>query len=148
MDFITWLVIGVLFILAESAIGRFYLVAIGLACIYPAIYAYNDATIGTQLTTFSLGVLAHSMVALIINKLRKVPSSKDMPTDVGQRVEVIEWIDEGTGRVMYDGKEWTADKVDAEMPDAPYGIITKVQYGRLVITTEELADTQTYESVS
>ncbi len=137
MDFISWLVVGVLFILAESAIGRLYLFAIGLACIYPAISAYTDASVGTQLITFSLGAMAHSMVVLIIHKTRKSPAAKDAPTDVGQRVEVIEWFDEGTGRVMYQGKEWPADKVDAEMPDAPYGIIKKVQYGRLVISTEE-----------
>ena len=148
MNSISWLVVGVLFILAESAIGRLYLLAIGLACIYPAIYTYTDASVSTQLITFSLGAMAHSMVVLIIHKVRKAPSAKDMPTDVGQRVEVIEWIDEGTGRVMYDGKEWTADKVDADMPDAPYGIITKVQYGRLVINTEGLEDQQTDESNS
>ncbi len=140
MDYITWLVVGVLFILAESAIGKYYFVAIGLACIYPFIYAYNDTTIGAQLTIFTLGAMVHSLIVLIIHKIRKAPSSKDTPTDVGQRVEVIEWIDEGTGRVMYDGKEWTADKVDAGMPNAPYGIITKVQYGRLVITTEGLEE--------
>jgi len=140
MDFISWLVIGVLFILAESAVGRFYLLAIGLACIYPAIYTFTETPVSTQFTTFGLGAMAHLVAVLIINTLRNAPSAKDMPTDVGQRVEVIEWLDEGTGSVMYNDREWPADKVDAEMPDTSYGIITKVQYGRLVINTEGLED--------
>jgi len=136
MDFISWLVVGALFMLAEFGIGKFYLLAIGLACAYPAIAAYTGASIGTQLVAVVLGAMAHSLVVKIIHKLRPSKSPSDEPTDVGQRVEVIEWLDEGAARVMYRGKEWPADKAEAEMPDADHGIIKAVQYGRLIISTE------------
>lgn len=139
MDFISWLVVGALFMLAQFGVRSFYLLATGLACAYPAYFAYAQAPVGTQMMAFSLGVLVHALAVFGIVKL--MPSSPDsnVPSDIGQRVEVIEWIDEGTARVSYHGKEWIADKAKAEMPDAPHGIIKSVQYGRLIISTEEAA---------
>lgn len=137
MDFISWLVVGALFMLAEFGAGKFYLLAIGLACIYPAIAAYADASIAMQLAAVSLGAAAHVLVVMLLRKLKPSTPNSEIPTDVGQRVEVIEWLDEGAARVMYRGKEWPADKAKGEMPDADYGIIQAVQYGHLVISTEQ-----------
>ena len=136
MDFISWSVFGVLFILAESAIGNRYLLAIGLAFIYPAIADYLSVPMGSQLLVLLTGVITHVLFVLIFHKLRPARLNSDIPTDVGQRVEVIEWLGEGTARVMYHDKEWAADKARIEMPDADHGIIKAVQYGRLVITTQ------------
>ena len=136
MGFISWLVVGALFILAEFGIGKFYFLAIGLACAYPAIATYTGASIGLQLVAFCLGALAHTLIVWTIHRLRPSDPGSDIPTDVGQRVEVIEWLDEGAARVIYQGKEWLADKAKGEMPNADHGIIQSVQYGRLVISTE------------
>jgi membrane protein implicated in regulation of membrane protease activity len=136
MGYISWLVVGALFMLAEFGVGKFYLLAIGLACIYPAIAVYTGASIGTQLAAVSLGAMAHVLAVMIICKLRPSIPTSEIPTDVGQRVEVIEWLDEGAARVMYRGKEWPADKAAGEMPEADHGIIQAVQYGRLIISTK------------
>jgi len=135
MDFISWLVIGVLFMLAEFGIGSFYLLAIGLACIYPSIAAYTGAATGTQLAAASLGAMVHALAVLLFRRLGSSAASTEAATDVGQRVEVIEWLDECTARVMYCGREWEADKVKSEMPDAAHGIIQSVHGSRLVIST-------------
>jgi len=136
MASITWLVVGALFMLAEFGAGKFYLLAIGLAFVYPAIAAYTGASLGTQLAAVILGALAHALVVMVIRKLKPSSPATEIPTDVRQYVEVIEWLDEGAARVMYRGKEWPADKVEGEMPDADHGIIQSVQYGRLIISTE------------
>ncbi|MFZ5524040.1 MAG: NfeD family protein [Pseudomonadota bacterium] len=136
MDFISWLVIGALFMLAEFGGGKFYLLAIGLAFVYPATAAYTGASIVTQIVAVSLGAMAHALVVVTIRKLRPSAPDSEIPTDVGKRVEVIEWLDEGAARVMYRGKEWLADKAKGEMPDADHGVIQAVQYGRLIISTE------------
>ncbi len=133
MDFISWSVFGLLFVLAESATGTSYLMAIGLAFIYPAIADYLHASENTQYAALTIGVLIHLLMVKVRGKSGKTAS--DAPSDIGQRVEVIEWIDEGTARVNYRGREWMADKAANEMPDADYGIIKSVQYGRLIITT-------------
>ena len=136
MGFISWLVVGALFMLGEFGAGKFYLLAIGLACIYPAIAAYTGASVGMQLLAIALGSVAHVLVVMLVRRVRGPATISEVPTDVGQRVEVIEWLDEGTARVTYQGKEWLADKAMGEMPDANHGIIRAVQYGRLIISTE------------
>jgi len=139
MGFISWLVVAALFMLAEFGLGTFYLLAIGLACLYPAYAAFIDASVGTQLTALSAGAILHVVLVMIFRKLKSSKSPSDTLTDIGQRVEVIQWLDECTALVMYNGKEWQADKAKGEMPDADHGIITSVQYGRLVISTEQTA---------
>lgn len=136
MTFITWLVFGILIMFAEFATGTFYLLAAGLAFIYPSIAAYADASGGMQLTVLASGVVAHLLVVMLWRKSRSATPAANIPDDVGQRVKVLEWLDEGTARVSYRGTEWEADKALAEMPDATHGIIKSVQGSRLIITTE------------
>jgi len=135
MDFISWSVFGVLCILAESAIGNRYLLAIGLAFTYPVIADLMSASGSIQVAALSAGLVVHTLVVYFLRKGKSTGTKSDTPTDIGQRVEVIEWLGEGMARVMYHGKEWSADKARIEMPDAEHGIIKAVQYGRLVITT-------------
>jgi membrane protein implicated in regulation of membrane protease activity len=134
MNFIIWLVFGAMIMFSEFATGTFYLLGIGLAFAYPAIASYADATTGMQLAVLGAGTLVH---VLIVMSLRKDKSStSNVSDDVGQRVEVIEWLDESSARVNYRGTEWEADKALAEMPSAAHGIIKAVQGSRLIITTE------------
>jgi membrane protein implicated in regulation of membrane protease activity len=136
VTFISWLVFGAMFMFAELATGTFYLLVIGLACVYPAIAAYVDASFGMQMTVLGSGTLVHVLIVMIVLKCRSSGSPSDIPTDIGQRVEVIEWLDESTARVRYRDAEWEADKMRAEMPDASHGIINSIQGSRLIISTE------------
>ncbi|MDD2721992.1 MAG: hypothetical protein PHH47_11860 [Gallionella sp.] len=136
MDFISWSVFGILFILAQFSIRTPYLTAIGLAFIYPAVADFLHASMVTQVIALVVGVTIHCFIAYLLGKGKSAPQSGNSRSDVGQRVEVIEWLDEGTARVMYEGREWVADKAMSEMPDADHGTIKTVQYGRLIITTE------------
>jgi membrane protein implicated in regulation of membrane protease activity len=137
MTFISWLVFGILFMLGEFATGSFYLLAIGLAFIYPAIAAYVGVSTAMQIAVLGLGAIVHVLIAMILRKRNPSGSSSNIPEDIGQRVEVIEWIDESSARVSYHGQIWEADKARAEMPDAAHGIIKSVQGSRLIITTEQ-----------
>ena len=136
MTFISWLVFGVLFMVSEFATGTFYLLAIGLAFVYPAIAAYVDASTGMQLALLGSGTLAHALIVMIVRKLGHPAHLQTFLPTIGQQVEVIEWIDESSARVMYGGSEWEADKMRAEMPSSSYGIINSVQGSRLIISTE------------
>lgn len=139
MTFLTWLVFGVMFMLGEFATGTFYLLATGLAFIYPAIAAYFDASLGMQIFALGTGTVVHALIVMILRKHNPASSTSTVPSHVGQRVKVIEWIDESSARVNYRGEIWDADKVHAEMPDAPHGIIKSVQGSRFIITTEQSA---------
>ena len=139
MTFVSWLVFGILFISGEIATGTFYLLAIGLAFVYPAITAYVDASSGMQIAVLGAGTIVHVLIVMLLRKHNPSSSPSNIPEDAGQRVEVIEWIDESSARVNYRGRIWEADKVRAEMPDATHGIIKSVQGSRLIITTEQSA---------
>ncbi|MFZ2162158.1 MAG: NfeD family protein [Sideroxyarcus sp.] len=139
MNFISWLVFGILFMFGEFATGTFYLLAIGLAFIYPAVAAYIGASTAMQIAALCSGALVHALIVFILRKLKPSGSPEIVPPDVGQRVEVIEWIDESSARVSYRGQIWEADKARDEMPDAAHGIVKSVQGSRLIITTEPSA---------
>lgn len=136
MDFISWSVIAVLFVLGEFAIGKMYLLAIGLACFYPAIADYMGASAGMQLAVLGLGIMVHTLVVKRMHHARQHTLHMPSNSDRGQCVEIIEWLDDGDARVRYQGAEWFADKLRPEMPNTEYGIIQSVQYGRLIISTE------------
>lgn len=143
MDFISWSVFGILFMLVEFATGTLYMLAIGLAFIYPAIADYAGASLGIQITALSAGILAHALMVMTWRKRKPSSLPSNLPSDVGQRVEVIEWLDECTASVKFRGEEWQADKAKAEMPDAAYGIIQSIQGNRLIISTEQPAQEST-----
>ena len=136
MDFISWSVFGVLCILAEFAIGSFYLFAIGLAFFYAAIADYMDASAGIQIAVLVVGAIVHSGIVMLIRKRKHAQPQEKAPSDIGQRVEVLEWMDECSARVSYRGRQWEADKLRSEMPDAAFGIIHEMHGSRMIITTD------------
>lgn len=135
MDFISWSVFGVLCVLAEFAIGSFYLSAIGIAFLYPAIADYMGASAGVQIAVLLAGAIVHAGIVMLIRKRKPATPDQRHPSDIGQRVEVLEWVDESSARVSYLGREWEADKLRSEMPDAAHGIIHAMHGSRIIITT-------------
>ena len=135
MSLASWLIIGTLLVIAEMATGTFYLLAIGLAFIYPALATWLDAGMTAQLASAAIGIVVH---VLIVNSLRKRNADQapqNASLDAGQRVQILGWNSDGSARVMYRGAEWQADKADAAMPDAEHAIIQSIQGNRLIIIT-------------
>ena len=133
---VSWLVYGVLCFFAEFISGRGYLIATGLACLYPAIADYFGATLTEQLQIWVLGSLLHAGILFLFRRQRRATANPSGPrVNIGDTVEVIEWLDECSARVRYRGEEWQADKVSDRMPDAPMATIQAVQGTRLVIVT-------------
>jgi membrane protein implicated in regulation of membrane protease activity len=139
MDLVFWLVYGVLFMLAEFLYGSMYLLAIGLAFIYPAIAQYNGAATGMQIAALAAGAAVHALLVFFIRRNRKGSGNRPARPQIGEPVEVIEWLDECSARVICHGREWQADKIDSRMPDAMQGTIHSVQGSRLIITTGQAA---------
>jgi membrane protein implicated in regulation of membrane protease activity len=137
MDFISWSVFGILCLLAEFAVGSFYLFAIGLAFLYPAIADYQGASGAMQIAVLSVGCVVHALIVMLLRRNRPATTTEQRPSDIGQRVEVLEWMDESSARVSYLGRLWEADKLRAEMPDAKVGIIHAMQGSRIITTGAE-----------
>jgi membrane protein implicated in regulation of membrane protease activity len=139
MDLVSWLVYGVLFMLAEFLYGSLYLLAIGLAFVYPAIAQYNGAATHMQIAALAAGATVHALVVYLLRSRKRGDGTAPARPKIGEQVEVIEWLDECSARVICHGREWQADKFDSRMPDAMQGTIHSVQGSRLVITTEQAA---------
>lgn len=137
MDLVSWLVYGVLFMLAEFLYGSMYLLAIGLAFVYPAIAQYNGAATNMQLAALAAGAAVHALVVYLLRARKRGDGPAPARPQIGEQVDVIEWLDECSARVICHGREWQADKVDSRMPDAMHGTIHSVQGSRLVINTEQ-----------
>lgn len=137
MDFVSWSVFGILFILAEPALGTRYMLAIGSAFVYPAVADFASLSMYIQLSALGTGIIVHMLIVKALRKNRSAAPSQPASAEIGQRVEVIAWDDEDSARVMYQDKEWPADKVNGDMPNAEYGIIVSEQYGRLIISTAQ-----------
>jgi membrane protein implicated in regulation of membrane protease activity len=137
IDFISWLVFGALCLFAEFAIGTRYLIAIGFAFIYPSIASFLKAPTSIQLVALMAGITVHVLALKLKHKEARIAPPPEKTPDIGERVEVIEWIDEDAARVRYQGEEWQAEKLSMEMPCADHGVIQRVQYGRLFISTGE-----------
>lgn len=132
MNDMSWSVFGMLFVLAEFAVGSFYLLAIGLAFIYPAIADFVRAPADTQYGVLMIGVLLHVLIVKVLHK----PAVKAVSSDIGQPVEVLEWLDECSARVRYLDRDWEADKLKSEMPETDHAIIHSMHGSRLIISTE------------
>jgi len=138
MGFVSWLVYAVLCFFAEFISGRGYLIAISLACLYPAGADYFGAPLSQQLQIFGMGALVHVGVLFLIRRNRRSGNQiSGTRVNIGDTVKVIEWLDECSARVQYRGEEWQADKADDRMPDAPTARIMAVQGPRLVIATAD-----------
>ena len=137
MDFISWTVFAILCMLAEFTSGSFYLLAIGIAMFYPAVADVLGAPMNVQVGLLVGGSIVHILIVIMLRKRKGAGPSTVAPVGMGERVDVIEWLDECSARVTYRGEEWGADKVDAEMPDADHGTIESVRGSRLIISTRE-----------
>lgn len=135
MDWITWLVFAALLVMAELATGTFFLLAVGLALLYPALAAWMGASTGTQLTLAALSIVAHVLAVMLLRRRAPAPAPEQNSLDVGQRVKIAAWNADGTARVVYRGTEWNAERFDPEMPQADSGIIEEIRGNTLIIST-------------
>ncbi|GAB4123780.1 MAG: hypothetical protein Fur0040_05290 [Sideroxydans sp.] len=135
MDWISWLVFAALLVIAEIATGTFFLLAVGLALLYPALAAWLGAATGTQLTLAALGIVAHVLAVMLLRRTAPATPAQQNSLDVGQRVTIAAWHADGTARVVYRGTEWSAERFDPEMPQADTGIIEEIRGNTLIIST-------------
>ena len=109
--------------------GTFYLLIVALACVAGGVAAFAGLEIGWQ-----WGVAAVVEVAgtLAVNRWKRSHMSKPRLSnnlDVGQRVSVLEWRDDGTARVAYRGTHWDAVLDSASTPRREQMVIVDMRGG-------------------
>jgi len=106
-----WLVCGIL-VAAELATGTFYLLMVALGCAAGALGAHAGLGSTGQLVLAAM-MGSGATAAWHVKRQRKpqaLPAgmNHDVNLDIGQRVRVDHWDEDGAARVHYRGAQWTA----------------------------------------
>jgi len=106
-----WVAAGVA-VAAELATGTFYLLMIALGLAAGAVAAHLG--LSSTLQIVAAAAVGAAATALWHWKRASHPQSapaaqnRDVNLDIGERVQVPAWADDGTARVTYRGTQWTA----------------------------------------
>jgi membrane protein implicated in regulation of membrane protease activity len=106
-----WIAAGVA-VAAELATGTFYLLMIALGLAAGAVAAHLGFGLAAQVIAAALvgGGATAVWHWRRFKQPRSAPSreNRDVNLDIGERVAVRAWVDDGTARVQYRGSAWTA----------------------------------------
>lgn len=118
---IWWLLAGTA-VAIELATGTFYLLMIGIGMVAAAVAAHLGLPLTGQILTAA--VMGGGAVALWHWQSRKHPqaalanANPDVHIDIGEAVQVDQWMPDGTASVRYRGANWTA--IQAAPSQAPH----------------------------
>jgi membrane protein implicated in regulation of membrane protease activity len=131
-----WIAAGVA-VAAELATGTFYLLMIALGLFAGAISAHLG--LAQSMQVFVAAIIGGGATAVWHWRRSKQPkaapagTNHDVNLDVGERVVVRAWIEDGTARVQYRGSAWTARLAPGARPTSGEHRIVAVEGNWLVL---------------
>ena len=140
MDFSTaavWWVAAGIAVAAELATGTFYLLMIALGLLAGAIAAHLG--LAQSMQVFVAAIIGGGATAVWHWRRSKQPkaaparTNHDVNLDVGERVVVRAWVEDGTARVQYRGSAWTARLAPGARPTSGEHRIVAVEGNWLVL---------------
>lgn len=106
-----WFGAAALFLLMEMVSGTFYLLLIALGLVASGVAAFLGWSLALQIGSGCVIALV-SLVALYRHRKRKgytpSQSNANVNPDIGKRVNVQAWNENGTTNVFYRGTNWAA----------------------------------------
>jgi membrane protein implicated in regulation of membrane protease activity len=131
-----WIAAGVA-VAAELATGTFYLLMIALGLLAGAIAAHLG--LPQPMQVFAAAIIGGGATAIWHWRRSKQPkaaparTNHDVNLDVGERVVVRAWVEDGTARVQYRGSAWTARLAPGARPTSGEHRIVAVEGNWLVL---------------
>ena len=131
-----WIAAGVA-VAAELATGTFYLLMIALGLFAGAIAAHLG--LAQPLQVFIAAIIGGGATAVWHWRRSRQPkaapvrTNHDVNLDVGERVIVRAWVEDGTARVQYRGSAWTARLAPGARPTSGEHRIVAVEGNWLVL---------------
>ena len=138
MDFGTpmlWWILAGLLVLAELLSGSFYLLMLAIGAAAGAVAAHLGLGLTPQVVVAAL-VGAGATAAWHLQRARSprsapVEQNRDVNLDIGQKVSVQAWRDDGTARVSYRGAQWTVRHEGSGAPQPGEHTIVSVSGNQL-----------------
>ena len=128
-----WFLLALILLGLEMATGTFYLLMLSIAMAMGGLSALFSTSMTWQLTLCALTVIAGT---LVLRRWKNSQPSEVTGTslDVGQPVQLLTWLDNGTARVSYRGAEWDAEPESADMPRDGAYYIKELRGSSLILT--------------
>jgi membrane protein implicated in regulation of membrane protease activity len=104
-----WWVLVLILIGVEMVTGTFYLLALAIAFAGGGLVDYFGGGLVAQLSVAGVVGTAGCIAAYYYQQKRRREVKEEPSTlDIGGRVQVLHWNDDGTARVFYRGAQWDA----------------------------------------
>lgn len=133
-----WLIGGVVLGGVELAVGTFYLLVLGVACLAGSVTAALGADPAWQIAAVAvLAVAGCGLVYRMRGLENDAVSDRLQNPDVGQTVLVGKIAEDGTAEVAYRGSVWCAVAESGRTLAAGRARIVRVDGARLVVRTEK-----------
>lgn len=119
-----WWIACIALIGAELVSGTFYLLMAALGLAAAALLSYADTTLTQQVTTAAI-VSGGAVAIWHLIRSRSQTEVDLVASDVGQTVQVNNWLENGSTSVQYRGANWTATLANphAERTTGPHRIV-------------------------
>ena len=131
-----WLLAGTL-VAAELATGTFYLLMLAIGASAAALTAHLQVTVTTQIVVGSVvGGLAVVLWHLYQNQMAKLHPQEQASQhlDIGEKVQVAEWNDQGIAQVQHRGAAWRAVCAEGQIQEIGTYQIADIQGNTLVLS--------------
>ena len=146
MDWLIWLIVGVVLLGIEAVTLAFVAVYFGVAALVAALFAAIGAPLWLQIVVFcAVSVLGLAMTRRIATRLMKGPVVKtNVHTLAGRRGVVTKPItgDDGRGQIRLGTDYWTARPYfddGVELPEGTRVEVVKIEGATAVVVPIELA---------
>ena len=133
---IWWLLAGGL-VAAELATGTFYLLMLAIGASAAALTAHMQLTVSTQIVVGSVvGGLAVVLWRLYQNQMAKShpQAHASQHLDIGEKVQVTAWNDQGVAQVQHRGAAWRAICAEGQTQENGTYQIADIQGNTLVLS--------------
>lgn len=136
---VIWWVLALILIGIEMLSGTFYLLAIAVAFIAGGLVDFLGGSFLVQFVTTGVLGSAGCFIAYYYQQANKEKRQTQIEFDLGQRVLVLKWNDDGSARVSYRGSQWNAIAATPQTPRNKEMVIVRVQGSTLVLDTSQEA---------
>lgn len=132
-----WWILTALLVVAELATGTFFLLMLALGAVAAALAAHLGVGFSAQLLVAALA--GGGGVALWHHRRKRQPAAPhvqenpDALLDIGSRVQVDAWQENGTARITYRGSAWGARWTGTGAPQTGELVIRRIEDNCLLL---------------
>lgn len=128
-----WFIAAAILVGVEMMTGTFYLLVLAVAAVAAGVLAFVGVDFWWQVASGALVAVIGTYLLHEWKKKNATQPKLSANLDVGQRVRVNEWRDDGTARVMYRGSQWDAILESDITPKSEQMVIVGTRGSQLVL---------------